>query len=185
MRMASYSMAGAYMLTFVINFAVPAMSPRLYLHDEYSADLEGLLVAKALNEALKKGAGGDPRHPMSFGAFPSGHVGLTWLPACIAWRLGFTAVCHAMPCGGWAPGMTQCHVTVQYGRVVVAGAVAMTGAVLYLRYHYLSDALAAIAVLVPAGLYAGRMLPHQMHEDAVYLKYDPARTDIDTDNEPP
>jgi hypothetical protein len=175
------------MLTFVINFAVPAMSPRLYLHDEYTADLEGLVVAKALNEELKKGAGGDPRHPRSFGAFPSGHVGLTWLPACIAWRLGFTAVCHAMPChavDGAGPAMTQCHVHVQYGRVAGAGAVCMTGAVLYLRYHYLSDALAAIAVLVPAGLYAGRLLPHQMHEDAVYLKYDPARTD-EPDNEPP
>lgn len=38
--MASYAMAGAYMLTFVINFAIPAMSPRLYLHSEYTVELK-------------------------------------------------------------------------------------------------------------------------------------------------
>lgn len=58
--------------------------------------------------------------------------------------------------------MLTTHVPNQYARIAAVGAVSMTFAVLYLRYHYFSDALVAIIVLVPTGSYTGRLLPYQM-----------------------
>lgn len=38
--MAVYAMGGAYMMAFLLNFAVPAISPRLFLSGDYTTELE-------------------------------------------------------------------------------------------------------------------------------------------------
>lgn len=133
-RMLLYGWVSAYLLNFAINFVLPAVSPRLFLHSLYTSPLEGMFVGRFFQSAIKSAAGGDPSKPSSFGAFPSGHVGLTWLAALSAERLGFR----------------------RYAIVCRCGAVLMTCAVVYLRYHYFVDALFAI-VLVKVGLKVGRL----------------------------
>jgi len=133
-RMLLYGWVAAYLLNFGINFITPAVSPRLHLHELYREPLEGIWLGKLFQSAIKSAAGGNPAKPSSFGAFPSGHVGLTWLAALSAERLGFK----------------------KYASVCRVGAVLMTMAVVYLRYHYFVDALFAM-LLVKCGLVVGRL----------------------------
>ena len=77
-----YGWISAYCLNFLVNFITPAVSPRLWLGSEYNTPLEGLFLGQIFQNAIKSAAGGDAFKPTSFGAFPSGHVGLTWLAGC-------------------------------------------------------------------------------------------------------
>jgi len=135
-RMLLYGWIMAYCLNFAMNFATPAVSPRLWLQAEYNTPLEGLFLGQIFQNAIKSAAGGDAFKPKSFGAFPSGHVGLTWLAAIAAGHLGL-------------------H---KYSKLATVGACLMTCAVVYLRYHYFVDALFA-STLVYTGLVVGRMTP--------------------------
>eukprot|EP00047_Mylnosiga_fluctuans_P002584 m.225080 g.225080 ORF g.225080 m.225080 type:complete len:323 (+) comp11208_c0_seq1:21-989(+) len=125
-------LVAAYVTNFMINFLIPAVSPRLHLHDQYLNELEGVFLGKFFQSAIKAAAGGDALKPKSFGAFPSGHVGITWFAFLAARRLGLT----------------------RYAQVARIAAILMTMAVVYLRYHYAVDAIFAI-VLPAAGLWAG------------------------------
>jgi len=142
-RMLLYGWISAYCLNFLVNFITPAVSPRLWLGSEYNTPLEGLFLGQMFQNAIKSAAGGDPFKPKSFGAFPSGHVGLTWLAAISAGQLGFF----------------------KYQKFAVVGACLMTCAVVYLRYHYFVDALFASA-LVYTGLVVGRMTNKLKDEDS-------------------
>ena len=133
-RMLLYGWSAAYVLNFAINFVFPAVSPRLHIHSLYREPLEGLWLGQMFQNVIKAGAGGNPAKPTSFGAFPSGHVGLTWLAALAAERLGYK----------------------RYAAVSRVGACLMTCAVVYLRYHYFVDALFAL-LLVKTGLKVGRL----------------------------
>lgn len=136
----------AYLFTFTVNFLVPAVSPRLFLAADYSTPLEGLAFGRIFQAAIKSAAGGDPAHPKSFGAFPSGHVGQTWLAALAAERLGY-------------------H---QYARAARWGALLMTLATQYLRYHYAIDAIVAGVALPLIGLWIAG-LPTRLVRDATLL----------------
>lgn len=143
LRQMALGLVAAYVLNFAINFIIPALSPRLFIHDAYEHELEGLFLGKILQTAIKNAAGGDPKKPKSFGAFPSGHVGITWLAALAAQRLGLT----------------------RYAAVARVAAILMTSAVVYLRYHYAVDAIAAV-VLPAAGLWIARLLAAHQGDDA-------------------
>lgn len=115
-----------YMITFLINFSVPAVSPRLYLHKEYNTPFPGLFLSRFLRSIIESGAGADPERPMSFGSFPSGHVMMTLYTAMATRRLGF----------------------VTYSKFVWLGTTLMFLAVLYLRFHYFVDALTTIPIVL-------------------------------------
>jgi len=133
-RMLLYGWIAAYLASFMINFMFPAMSPRLFLEKEYHTELTGVFIGKILLNAIKSAAGGDSSAPLSFGSFPSGHCGITWLAAVAAHRLGY----------------------IRYSKVATCGACLMTLAIVYMRYHYFSDGVASM-VLLAAGLRAGMM----------------------------
>jgi len=145
-RMLLYGWIAAYTLNFGMNFVTPAVSPRLWLQAEYTTPLEGLFLGQIFQNAIKSAAGGDAFKPKSFGAFPSGHVGLTWLAAIAAGQLGL----------------------VKYQKAAIVGACLMTCAVVYLRYHYFVDALFA-ALLVYTGLLIGRMTPELKKNDTRFV----------------
>lgn len=44
--MAAYAMGGAYMMAFLVNFAVPAISPRLFVSEDYKTELEVRVFGK-------------------------------------------------------------------------------------------------------------------------------------------
>eukprot|EP01135_Chromosphaera_perkinsii_P006381 Nk52_evm110s485 gene=Nk52_evmTU110s485 len=121
---------GTYMLNFLLNLIFPAVSPRLYLVDQYTNPLEGFAIADALNKSVKEAAKG------SFGAFPSGHVAISWAVAL--------AGKHHYPF---------------YGKIASYAASLITAATLVLRYHYFIDALGAM-VLVYFGLSFGGYIYH-------------------------
>eukprot|EP00657_Telonema_sp_P-1_P002427 TRINITY_DN15635_c0_g1_i1.p1 TRINITY_DN15635_c0_g1~~TRINITY_DN15635_c0_g1_i1.p1 ORF type:complete len:123 (-),score=35.16 TRINITY_DN15635_c0_g1_i1:59-427(-) len=89
-----YGWIAAYCLNFTLNFITPAVSPRLWLQHYYHTPLEGVLLGKVFQSAIKSVAGGNAYDPKSFGAFPSGHVGMTWLAAIAAGALGFKPVSY-------------------------------------------------------------------------------------------
>lgn len=120
---------GTFMLNFSINFVFPAVSPRIYLADRYQNELRGFWIGDLMRGAIKKGAAN------SYGAFPSGHVALTWVPALAASRLGYPV----------------------YGRICELAAAGITLATIFLRYHYFVDALGA-SLLIIFGLYFARLL---------------------------
>ena len=124
--MALQAVASAYALNFLINFCIPALSPRIYFGEEYTTEIRGLYVGAYFRQFVTKAAA------KSFGAFPSGHVGITWLSSIMAARLGFYRY-------AWANR--------------VAG-VLMVCATLYLRYHYFVDVLGAL-LLIRFGLSMG------------------------------
>lgn len=70
---------GAYFITFCINRAVPAKSPRLFLKDQYQHNLVGWGLASSLI--------GLATDDTSFGSFPSGHFNETLVCAFFAYRL--------------------------------------------------------------------------------------------------
>lgn len=72
----------AFFITFLINRAFPAKSPRLYLRNEYEHPLEGWGLASSLI--------GMATDDSSFGSFPSGHFNQTLVCAMFAMRLSKT-----------------------------------------------------------------------------------------------
>jgi hypothetical protein len=120
---------GTYLLNYSVNFIFPAVSPRIYLADRYQNELRGFWVGDLMRDAIKKGAAN------SYGAFPSGHVALTWVPALAASKLGYRV----------------------YGRICEVAAAGITLATIFLRYHYFMDAMFA-TLLIIFGLYFGRLI---------------------------
>ena len=125
----------SFMFTFLINTLVPARSPRLHFKDLYQRPLM----------AAAKASGDVPKPPSAFsqwlnrtihqdntyGSFPSGHVGETL----------------AVAISGLVVGKRYQNLFVSvFGNVVLAISFVMALATLWLRYHYFSDVLAAIAV---------------------------------------
>jgi hypothetical protein len=105
----------------------------------------------------------------TYGSFPSGHVALTWVPAIVALKLGYPKYgiryTSSSPCvcvrvrvrdASWralAREITLTHAHTLGWSCLVA-AVLITFSTLYLRYHYFTDVLFAIPLIV-FGLYFG------------------------------
>jgi len=132
---------GTYLLNFSVNFIFPAVSPRIYLADRYQNELRGFWIGDLMRDTIKKGAAN------SYGAFPSGHVALTWIPALAASKLGYRV----------------------YGRICEVAAAGITLATIFLRYHYFMDAMFA-TLLVIFGLYFGRIIGCQPFDRSIDKK---------------
>jgi len=115
-----------YMLNFLLNLIFPAVSPRIFIADDYKNPVRGILIADYLRSATANAAAN------SFSAFPSGHCGLSWLAVAMARAVGFP----------------------RYYIVTLIAAITITAATLALRYHYVIDAIAAI-VLYKFGVFVG------------------------------
>jgi len=129
---------GTYLFNFLLNVAIPAVSPRIFLAAEYTHEIKGLFFADIIRAALKKAAAN------SYSAFPSGHCGLSWLAAFIALRFGYKT----------------------YGRMAAAAGGLITIATVFLRYHYFVDALCAVFLLA-FGVDVGFMRNQEMYEAAL------------------
>jgi membrane-associated phospholipid phosphatase len=117
---------GAFLLNYLVSFMIPAVSPRVSLADRFKHPLSGYWFSDIIRGTLSKTDEG------TYGSFPSGHVALTWVPAIVALKLGYP----------------------KYGWSCLVAAVLITFSTLYLRYHYFTDVLFAIPLIV-FGLYFG------------------------------
>jgi len=129
LKMCMCAWLGTYLINFLVNFLLPAVSPRVYLNDLFVHPLDGFGFAGFLREQVEKEAAG------SFGTFPSGHVSVQWVTSFVAFRFV-----------RW------------YGWLATIGAVLITLATLYLRYHYFIDVLGAIP-LICFGIIFGGFFP--------------------------
>ena len=129
---------GTYVLNFTMNLLFPAVSPRIYIAEEYENEISGLFFANMIRSALKGAAAN------SYSAFPSGHCGMSWLPAYMAHRMGFS----------------------RYAYYAKIAAVLITSATIVLRYHYFVDMLFA-TVLFTFGIIAGNLYSQDVYEKHV------------------
>jgi hypothetical protein len=127
-----------FMLNFVLNLTFPAVSPRIYLKQEYKNDIRAMFLGNVLRAGLAAGASD------TYSVFPSGHCGLSWLTVVLAYQMRFRA----------------------YSGVAGLAAVLITCATLVLRYHYFVD-FACASVLVVFGMYAGHMRTAQQCDAAL------------------
>jgi hypothetical protein len=74
---------GTFLFNFLLNLAVPAMSPRIHIALEYTNEIKGIYFANLIRKALTSAASN------TFSAFPSGHCGLSWLTAYIGYRIEY------------------------------------------------------------------------------------------------
>jgi membrane-associated phospholipid phosphatase len=119
------SWVGAYYATYVSYALVPVIGPIHHYKDLYMFQADGFGVARAIRLWLMEQQG------TLEDCFPSGHTAIAWISAICALK--------TYP---------------RYGKVVAFAAFWITGATLYLRYHYVTDLLGA-AVLVTVALAAG------------------------------
>jgi membrane-associated phospholipid phosphatase len=117
---------GAFLLNYIVSFIFPAVSPRVSLTKRFEHQLSGYWFSDIIRSGLSKTDEG------TYGSFPSGHVALTWVPAIAALKLGYR----------------------KYGWSCLVAAVLITFSTLYLRYHYFTDVLFAVPLIV-FGLYFG------------------------------
>eukprot|EP01089_Gocevia_fonbrunei_P019820 TRINITY_DN713_c0_g1_i2.p1 TRINITY_DN713_c0_g1~~TRINITY_DN713_c0_g1_i2.p1 ORF type:complete len:403 (+),score=35.26 TRINITY_DN713_c0_g1_i2:56-1264(+) len=136
---------GAYILNFMLNLLVPARSPRVYIADMYTIDLDGFGLAGLLRRSIYSASQG------SFGAFPSGHVALSWVTALMAKKLWNNI--------SWiSPVLTKLH-----SQGCFFSAIMITLATLFLRYHYFMDVVCAFPLIV-FGLFYGGFWPNSHWE---------------------
>eukprot|EP01089_Gocevia_fonbrunei_P019821 TRINITY_DN713_c0_g1_i3.p2 TRINITY_DN713_c0_g1~~TRINITY_DN713_c0_g1_i3.p2 ORF type:complete len:154 (+),score=26.03 TRINITY_DN713_c0_g1_i3:729-1190(+) len=129
----------------MLNLLVPARSPRVYIADMYTIDLDGFGLAGLLRRSIYSASQG------SFGAFPSGHVALSWVTALMAKKLWNNI--------SWiSPVLTKLH-----SQGCFFSAIMITLATLFLRYHYFMDVVCAFPLIV-FGLFYGGFWPNSHWE---------------------
>lgn len=133
-----------FLLNLLLNLLIPAVSPRIFIADEYKTELRGLFLAGALRSAAGAAAAN------SFTAFPSGHCGLSWITVVIAGAIGFR----------------------KYARITYIAGALITLATVWLRYHYFVDVVAAI-VLLKWGVFIGYMDSPERFRAAIYQQVSP------------
>ena len=119
LEMFSCTWALCFLVIFSVNMIVPAMSPRLYLQDEYKTNLSGFGLAGFTRSFLEV--------DNSYGAFPSGHVGESLTVGIAAYLLLSSRM-------KW------------YAIVSTAAGLLISFATLWLRYHYVMDIIAGSLV---------------------------------------
>jgi len=129
---------GTFLFNFLLNLAVPAVSPRIYIATDYKNEVRGVFFANLIRRALTSAASN------TFSAFPSGHCGLSWLTAYIGYRIGYR----------------------QFFRASFAAAITITTATLCLRYHYFVDMLFA-TVLLGFGVWLGGFITQPLYDQSI------------------
>jgi hypothetical protein len=135
--------SGGFLLNFLLNLLVPAVSPRIYIATEYQNELRGFWLCEIFRKAVKKAAAG------TFSAFPSGHCGMSWMVPIIAHRMKFY----------------------NYRNAAAVGALLITVATQVMRYHYFVDFLASWLVVAFAS-YLGQFHSQAAYNAALDSKYE-------------
>jgi membrane-associated phospholipid phosphatase len=118
---------GGFLLNYFCNFMFPAVSPRIYLKNEYVNDMHGIFFADWIKQKIEFAGAG------TFGAFPSAHCGLSWIVPIISHRLNLRIF-------KWISGVAAIFVSI---------------ATVVLRYHYFVDFLAGFGVVIIASILGG------------------------------
>ncbi len=121
------SWVSGYLFTFMINLVFPAVSPRIYLKNEYTNEITGLLTCNWFRYALTNAAAG------SFGAFPSAHSGLSWLVPIFGYRLKMY----------------------KFTYITLFAAIMVSISTLVMRYHYFIDFLAGFILVFISSMFGG------------------------------
>lgn len=125
---AVFGVVFAFFVSYAGYLLVPALGPRFYINDAFTADLMRGPAASAIDSALNLAEG------VNRDAFPSGHTMIVLVVLVYAWKFMKGFFWAAVP--------------------VAAGLVVST---VYLRYHYAVDVIAGI-ILAPAGVYIAERL---------------------------
>jgi hypothetical protein len=104
-------------LNYLLYIAVPVQGPRYFLADRFHTDIVGLCCAERLYDAWLK-------VPVTFDCFPSGHTGSTMLTLMLAWHFKER----------------------RYFWLMMPFAVGLIAATLLLRFHYVTDLMAAVPI---------------------------------------
>jgi membrane-associated phospholipid phosphatase len=114
-----------FFLAYLGYFIFPAIGPRFTLHDFYAinTELPGLFLTDGIREFVNLGASASSTHPQAAeliqrDVFPSAHTQVTLITVYLSLKLKAAARFFLVPAGGLLIFST-----------------------LYLRYHYLIDAL--------------------------------------------
>jgi hypothetical protein len=112
----------ALSLFFTFNYIcytlVPAIGPRFFLLDAYSGPLQGLWVTPYLDSVMRM-------PPFAKDCFPSGHTGVALLVLTYAWRF-----------------------TPRFFRIMLVPALGLILATLVGRFHYATDLLCAVPLVL-------------------------------------
>jgi membrane-associated phospholipid phosphatase len=121
------SWLGAFFLNLTLNLVFPAVSPRIYLKNEYQNQISGFLFCDLLRSSLDYAANN------TFGAFPSSHCTLSWIVPILAYRINMKIYTH----------------------LTFWSAILISISTLVMRYHYFIDFLVGFIVVFVSCWFGG------------------------------
>ncbi|MBD3223094.1 MAG: phosphatase PAP2 family protein [Caldithrix sp.] len=130
----SFIIVCGFYLSYLGYFLIPALGPRIFMHDLYSAPLGGVFLAEELRTTL------EILETRQYDVFPSGHTIVTLLTMFYAMRYYR-----------------------RYGNLLLIIGSSLIVSTVYLRYHYVVDIIAGLFVAV-ALLVTGRMMFKKLME---------------------
>jgi membrane-associated phospholipid phosphatase len=121
------SWIGTFALNLLFNLIFPAVSPRIYLQEEYKNEIKGLYFCSIFRNALTIAAAN------TYGAFPSAHSALSWLVPIFAYRMNMQ----------------------KYAVITFIAAIGISTATIVMRYHYFVDFLAGLILTIIGTILGG------------------------------
>jgi hypothetical protein len=118
--------AGAYFLNFICYILFPVIGPKFFSPQTFVNPVDGFGLARMIQDFIVS------QQAVQEDCFPSGHTALSWVTGFAALRL--------------AP---------RYARLALPAAMIITGATIYLRYHYVVDLLGALPLVLVALAWGG------------------------------
>ncbi len=132
---------GAFVLNHLLNLCFPAVSPRIYLAENYQNELKGLWILASMRNAITNAAAN------TFSAFPSGHCGLSLLAVLLAFRI---------------------HLSKFYTYAVAVSTFLIILATQVLRYHYFVDFFFSSSVVL-FGAWLGGFHDGELYQECLQL----------------
>ena len=112
------SWVSGFLISFVLNLLVPAVSPRIYLKDIYTQSLTGIYGFNFLNNLIKDLASN------TFSSFPSAHNSFSFIVCIISYKL-------------------QLY---KYAYLTLFMSILITLSTIVLRYHYFIDIICSVFI---------------------------------------
>ncbi len=129
-RMYAMTIMFGFYLSYLCYFAMPAIGPRFEVHDFHAIDTElpGVFLTESFRAIINAGNNirpdiGDPRDLAIRDCMPSGHTMMSILAILMAWSL-----------------------RTRWRKMITIGGISVVIATVYLRYHYVVDVMAGIAL---------------------------------------
>ncbi len=129
-RIFTMTLLFGFYLSYLCYFAMPAIGPRFEVHDFYSIDRElpGLVVTESFRDLIDAGNNiqDDMENPYDYvnrDCMPSGHTMISILAILMCW-----------------------HLRTRWRRLITVGGISIMIATIYLRYHYMVDLFAGLAL---------------------------------------